>query len=382
MNDQFIGGDPMGSDALPGVGAELSIVVPTFRERDNIEELVRRIDAALSGVRWEVVFVDDDSTDGTSDVVRALAARDSRVRVIQRIGRRGLSSACVEGMLSSSAPLLAVMDADLQHDERILPKMIEELRKPDVDIVVGSRYVDGGGLGEWDQTRASISRFATRISHLVVPKDLKDPMSGFFAIKRDAFMGCVRELSAMGFKILVDLFASSKKQPLRFREVAYTFRTRNAGESKLDNQVIWDYGMLLLDKLVGHIVPVRFIAFAAIGGLGVFVHLAVLTALYKTGLTDFVMGQAAATAVAMVFNFSVNNLITYRDQRLRGGRWITGLLSFVVACSVGALANVGIAGYMFQHDQSWLLAALAGIVVGAVWNYAVTAVYTWGKPKK
>jgi len=369
------------SPALPSVSPlELTIVIPTFKERDNVEELVRRLDKCLEGTAWEVVFVDDDSPDGTSDAVRELAQADRRVRCVQRIGRRGLSSACVEGLLTSAAPYVAVMDADLQHDESILPRMLQSLRHEDLDIVVGSRYVSGGSIGAWDEKRAFISRLATRVSHMVVPPTLQDPMSGFFMMRRAAFMGAVRRLSAIGFKILVDLFASSEK-PLRFKEIPYTFRTRHAGESKLDNQVAWDYGMLLLDKLVGHIVPVRFVAFAFIGGLGVFVHLAVLTALFKTGTLEFVSGQASATVVAMVFNFGINNVITYRDRQLKGLKWVTGLLSFMVACSVGALANVGIASYMFAQESGWLVAAIAGILVGAVWNYAVTSVYTWGKRK-
>jgi dolichol-phosphate mannosyltransferase len=357
---------------------ELSIVVPTFKERDNVAELVVRLDARLKGIRWEVVFVDDDSPDDTTEAIRALAQTDPRVRCLQRIGRRGLSSACVEGMLSSSAPYLAVMDADLQHDESILPAMLSSLRDENLDIVVGSRYVEGGGIGEWDGTRALISRVATRITHLVVPPALKDPMSGFFMLKRSAFLGCVRGLSAVGFKILVDLFASTER-PLRFKEIPYTFRNRIAGESKLDNQAAWDFGMLVLDKLIGHIVPVRFVAFALIGGLGVFVHLAVLTLVYRGGLGDFVSGQAAATIVAMVFNFAINNVITYRDRRLSGFKWLVGLASFMAACSVGGLANVGIANYVFKQQNGWLLAALAGILVGAVWNYALTSVYTWGR---
>lgn len=360
---------------------EISIIVPTYNERENLAELVRRLDACLQGVLWEVVFVDDDSPDGTAEVARELGRVDARVRCLQRIGRRGLASACIEGMLSSGAPFLAVMDADLQHDETVLTTMLTNIRQGDLDIIVGSRYVDGGGLGDWDETRALISRVATRVSHLVVPSTLKDPMSGFFMLRRDVFQGCVRNLSALGFKILVDIFASNKK-PLRFKEVPFTFRSRFAGESKLDNQVAWDYGMLLLDKLIGHIVPVRFVAFGLIGGCGVFVHLAVLALVYKGLGSDFVMGQSAATAVAMVFNFAVNNAITYRDRSLKGFKWLLGLASFVAACSVGAIANVGIASYAFDKYTGWFAAALAGILVGAVWNYAMTSVYTWGKGKK
>jgi dolichol-phosphate mannosyltransferase len=362
-------------------GPDLSIIVPTFNERDNIAELVSRVAACLPGVAWELVFVDDDSPDGTAELARQIGRADPRVRCIQRIGRRGLASACIEGMLASSAPVLAVMDADLQHDERILPRMLLTLRQGGLDVVVGSRHVPGGGLGDFAPHRVLISRIATRLSQLVVPATLKDPMSGFFMITREAFMGCVRGLSGMGFKILVDLFASSPR-PLRFAEVPYTFRDRLAGQSKLDGQVAWDYGMLLLDKLIGHLVPVRFIAFCLIGGLGVGVHLTVLGALHRGAGVDFLSAQLAATVVAMVFNFSINNLVTYRDRRLAGLRWLGGLASFGLACSVGAVANLGLASFLFDRQQGWLLAAVAGILVGAVWNYAVTSVYTWGRPRR
>lgn len=355
----------------------LSVIVPTYCERDNAEEVVRRLRACLEGEAWEVVFVDDDSPDETVRVIRDLAARDPRVRCLHRVGRSGLASACVEGMLSSSAPYLAVMDADLQHDETLLRPMLDSLRREHLDIVVGSRYADGGSIGEWDGRRALISRVADRLSRPLVPADLRDPMSGFFMIRRDTFLECVRQLSAIGFKLLVDLFASSTR-PLRFKELPYVFRNRRAGESKLDNRVAWDYAMLLLDKLIGHLVPVRFASFALIGGFGVLVHLLVLSAIYRNGIGDFITGQVVATAVAMVSNFAINNSITYRDRRLTGWRWIRGLLSFVVLCGVGAVANVGIAHYAFERESGWILAALAGILVGAVWNYAVTSVYTWG----
>lgn len=357
---------------------ELAIIVPTFNELGNVAELVRRLDATLRGVAWEVVFVDDDSPDQTADAVRRLGQSDGRIRVVQRIGRRGLSSACVEGVMATSAPFVAIMDADLQHDETILPRMLALLRTGAVEIAVGSRYVDGGGIGEWDEQRASISRWATRVSRAVVPADLKDPMSGFFMIRRNVFMARVRSLSSLGFKILVDLFASGNR-PLRFVEVPYKFAERRAGESKLDGHVAWDFGMLLLDKMVGRWVPVRFLSFALIGGMGVAVHMAVLAVLFKGGFTGFPMGQAIATGVAMVFNFLVNNALTYRDRRLRGVNLFKGLATFALVCSVGAIANVGIAEFLFSHRQGWVPAALGGIVVGAVWNFATSAFYTWGK---
>jgi dolichol-phosphate mannosyltransferase len=355
---------------------ELSVIVPTFNERENILETVQRLRTCLQGNNWEVIFVDDDSTDGTADIVREIARRDQRVRCLQRIGRRGLSSACVEGMMSTSAPYLAVIDADCQHDESILPRMLEALKSGDTDVVVGSRYIAGGGTGAWDRSRARMSRFATRLSRAVIKSNLSDPMSGFFALRRDVLESSVRHLSSVGFKILLDIVASSP-QTLRVREIPYKFRDRHAGESKLDSQAMWGYLMLLADKLIGHIVPVRFVAFALVGAVGVLLHFTVLTILFRVFSLAFIFSQAAATFVAMTTNFALNNALTYRDMRLRGWSWAKGWLSFAIACSLGAFANVGIASYLFKEHTGWALAALAGILIGAVWNYAVTAIYTW-----
>lgn len=357
---------------------ELSVIVPTFNERDNVREVVSRLDLCLQGRAWEVIFVDDDSPDGTAAQIREIAQRDPRVRCIQRIKRRGLSSACVEGMMSSSSPYIAVIDGDCQHDEALLPRMLELLRSGDADLVVGSRYMGGGGIGSWDASRARMSRFATRLSRSVIKHDLSDPMSGFFAMRREVLEAAVRDLSGVGFKILLDLVASAPGT-MRLKEIPYEFRSRHAGESKLDSQAMWGYLMLLADKLLGGIVPVRFVAFALVGGVGMLVHFAVLTALFRAMSLSFTISQAGAAMVAMASNFILNNALTYRDMRLRGWRWVKGLITFALACSLGALANVGVAAYLFKQHALWGLSALAGIVVGAVWNYAMSATYTWKK---
>jgi dolichol-phosphate mannosyltransferase len=357
---------------------DLSIVVPTFNESKNIRELIARLERTLPDIRWELVFVDDNSADGTHRLVREIARRDPRVRCLQRIGRRGLSSACIEGIFATAAPTIAVMDADLQHDERILPSLYEQIHKNGADVAIGTRYADGGSTGQWDKRRVSFSRLATRASNVVLKQKVSDPMSGYFMLRREVVENCVTKLSAVGFKILLDILASTKT-PLRIAEVPYTFRDRFAGESKLDEMVVWEYAMLLADKTIGRFVPVRFVMFSVIGGLGVFVHLAILTVLLNVLSLGFTLGQSIATCAAMVFNFAINNLLTYRDRRLRGASWFKGLLTFMAACSIGALANVGIARYLFVNKTQWILAALAGVMVGAVWNYAVTQLYTWTK---
>jgi dolichol-phosphate mannosyltransferase len=359
-------------------GPELSIIVPTFNERDNVVELAQRIGVCLGDCAWELVYVDDDSPDGTAELVRELAAKDSRIRCVQRLGRRGLSSACVEGILASSAPYLAVIDGDLQHDERLLPQMLATLKQGDVDLVVGSRYASGGGTGDWGAARLRLSKFGMRLSRMLVPDTLSDPMSGFFMVRRPVFEGAMRKLSNIGTKILMDLFASSPA-PLRFKELPYTFRLRQAGVSKLDSLTAWEYAMLLLDKMFGHIVPVRFVAFCIVGALGVAVHFSILSLLLHFAHAGFLAGQATATVCTMTFNFAVNNVLTYRDQRLRGLGWLRGWLSFNIACSLGACMNVGLATYVNQVTGIWYVAALAGICAGAIWNYAVTKRLTWAK---
>jgi dolichol-phosphate mannosyltransferase len=372
---------PTEAEAPLRSGPELSIVVPTFNERENIAELIGRLAMVLRNRSWEVVFVDDDSPDGTADLVREHAAADSRIRCLQRIGRRGLSSACIEGMLATTAPYLAVIDADLQHDERLLPQMLDTLKQGGTDIVVGSRYAPGGDISDWNAQRARMSRVAIRLSRLLVPAELTDPMSGFFMMRRSVLDGSVHKLSAIGFKILTDVFASFPR-PLRFKELAYRFRVRRAGESKLDSVTAWDYVMLLLDKLIGRWIPVRFLAFSIVGSMGIAVHFAVLTLVFQGLHRGFVAGQAIATLGAMTFNYTVNNVLTYRDMRLRGARWLRGWASFVLACSIGGFANVGIASTAYGSGRGWFPAAFAGILVGAVWNYAITRMLTWGRSRR
>jgi dolichol-phosphate mannosyltransferase len=362
----------------PAVGGpELTVIIPTYNERENVRPLIDALDAALEGIHWEALFVDDDSADGTAAAVRELGATDARVRCLQRLGRRGLSTAVVEGMLASSSPYLAVIDGDLQHDPAILPDMLKELRRGQMDIVVGSRYVAGGSIDGWQRSRAAISNIATRMARLVVSAELSDPMSGYFMLTRGAFESAMRRLSGHGFKILLDLFASTP-MPYRFREIPFVFRRRVHGESKLDNFVVWEYVYLLLDKSVGKHVPVRFLLFTAVGALGLVVHLATL----RLGLTalSFGVAQAIATMVAMTSNFLLNNLFTYRDRRLRGWRVITGLLSFWLVCGFGAAANVGIASAVFNRQYAWWVSGLTGAAISAVWNYAISSKVTWSRP--
>lgn len=362
--------------------SELTIVTPTYCEAENIPILFERLKTALAPLKWELIVVDDDSPDGTADIARQIAQRDPRLRVVQRLHRRGLAGAVVEGMLASSAPIIAVIDADLQHDETILPRMIEILRRrPDVDVVVGSRYTQGGGVGDWSGNRQRASHLATQLGNLVCGTEIKDPMSGFFAIRRAAFMEVAHDLSDQGFKILLDILASGRGG-LKIEEVPYTFRSREHGTSKLDSSVMWQYVELLLDKSIGHIVPVRMIKFGLVGGSGLVIHMTTLFTTFKVMGEKFLYGQIAATFLAMTWNYFINNMFTFKDRRQHGWTVVLGLLSFYLICSVGAFANVGIASYVYHRNAVWWVAGIAGVLVGTVWNYAVSSRITWGQQRR
>lgn len=372
----FPGVEHGATTGMTGQTLELAVIIPTYNERSNVPLLVERLKNALDGVSWEAIFVDDDSPDGTADVVRELGVREPRLRVLQRIGRRGLASACVEGMLATSARFLAVMDADLQHDESILPVMLAAIRRGDVDLVVATRNASGGSKGDFARKRALLSDFGAKLSGVVCKTRLSDPMSGFFMLTRSCFFEVVRKMSNTGFKILVDIVASADRK-LRLAEVPYTFGLRQHGESKLDVNVGFEYLYLVVDKLTHGLVPVRFAMFLLVGGSGLLVHMAVLSFLFVVLHAQFLIGQTVATVVAMTWNFFLNNTITFRDARLHGWKMLRGLLVFYLACSFGALTNITVAQFAFGHAWPWVLAAITGVIVSSVWNFAVSSIFAW-----
>jgi dolichol-phosphate mannosyltransferase len=360
---------------------DLAIVLPTFNESSNVGLLADRLAKALTGIHYEVIFVDDDSPDGTANVVRRLAQGHDNVRVIQRIGRRGLASACIEGILAASAPYVAVMDADLQHDESILPEMLRRMREDNLDLVVASRNIAGGSMGEFARWRVKLSQLGKRLSLMGAEHALSDPMSGFFMVRFSAFERLAHRLSAIGFKILLDIVLSADPG-LRIGEVPYRFRAREHGESKLDFMVGLEYFELLVDKHLGELVNVRFVLFGMVGALGVGVHLLILRALLQVGGLRFATGQTIATFTVMILNFVLNNAVTYRDRRLRGWAFWGGLLTFCLACGLGVAANVAISNQAFHHGVPWVLAALTGLLFSAVWNYGVTSMTTWRQARR
>ena len=368
---------PLRADASAAVqpAPELTIVVPTFNEKANIPLLVDRLAQLLTSCDWEVIFVDDNSPDGTAAAARAIGASDSRVRCIRRIGRRGLAGACLEGMLASQARYVAVMDADLQHDEGLLVPMLEALRAGRADVAVASRYLYGGSAAGLSKQRSRVSRGSNTLVRLLLGIDLTDPMSGHFMIRRDALEAIAPSLSTQGFKILLDILATARGS-VRTIELPSTFRERQHGESKLDSKIALDFAALVTAKLTNDAVSARFLLFCMVGLTGIGIHLSILSALLITNLS-FGAAQAFATIGAIAWNFVLNNLFTYRDQRLTGWPFVTGLIRFQVICAIGAISNVGIATWIYDYDETWWIAGLGGALIGTVWNFVVSAALVW-----
>ena len=356
----------------------LTIVVPTYNEKLNVRPLVSLLDKALVDINWEVVFVDDDSPDGTADEVRELARTRLDVRVIHRIGRRGLSGACIEGILSSAAPYVAVMDGDLQHDETVLISMIASFNAdPELNLVIGSRNVEGGSSGNGlSGIRSFGSDMATVMARKLLKIRVQDPMSGFFMIKLESFRDVVGELQRQGFKILTDLLSASR-DGWKIKEIPFVFKERQYGQSKMDSAVTLEYFGLILARLTGGAISIRFVLFLFVGLTGILVQLLMVGIFLNVMFLSFFYSQILAVILAMTSNFFLNNILTYRDQSLSGKYILLGLLSFYFVCSLGAVANVAVANLVYNFVPLWILASFFGSVISSLWNFMSSKWLTW-----
>lgn len=361
---------------LPAV----SIIAPTYNERTNVRPLAKAVSAAMGNMPWELIFVDDDSPDGTYLEVVAVAREGAPVRAIRRVGRRGLASAVVEGAMSAHADIIGVIDADMQHDETLLPRMLDILQTTDADLVVASRHMEGGGMGEWSAGRQRMSAFATWASRLLVGEAVSDPMSGFFMTRRSVFDAAIYDLSQQGYKILLDLLTSSPRS-LKVVEVPYVFRDRRSGESKVDVLIIAEYAFLLIEKLTKGLIPPKFVLFSIVGGLGLLAHVFVLRVMIGLG-AGFLTAQTVATLCAMTFNYVLNNAVTYRAERLKGQRFAMGYVVFCAVCSLGAVANISVANLTMHEVNSWPLAGVAGALMSLVFNFGISTRFVWGRRRR
>ena len=352
----------------------LSVIVPTLNERANVPILFDRLDGVLGDLPWEMIVVDDDSTDGTWNWARHKAATDARLRCLRRIDRRGLAGACIEGALSSSAPIVAVIDGDLQHDETILAAMWRLVADRHADLVIGTRRNRDRSMSG---PRRWLSDAGAALSRVVLKRAVADPMSGFFMIRRDLIERVAPCLVSDGFKILVDILLHVPRD-VSVAEVAYDFRERGGGHSKLDARVLVDYAGLLIRRLSGDVVPIRMTAYLLVGLAGLITHLVLLRGMiHVVPKVGFDTMEIMASYGAMPVNFLLNNVLTFRERRVRGWAMVPALVLFGMVCSVGVLANLSVATWIFADMPRWWLAGLLGALVSAFWNYAVSAVVVW-----
>ena len=354
----------------------LSIIVPTYQESANIPILFERIKVALNDLPWEMIVVDDDSPDGTSSVAFALAAKDQRIRCLRRVNRSGLAGAVIEGWMSSSADYVAVIDGDLQHDESVLLAMYQALANGTGNLAIGTRLRKSNSES-LSPARQWLSDLGAWCFRRIGRTSVTDPMSGFFMIRREIVSRLAPRLSADGFKILVDVILSAGGG-LHIVEVPYGFRKRNAGESKLTPLVAIDFLGLVIHHATAGIIPIRFVLFAMVGAIGLVVHIAaLLTVVEWFKMLTFDFGQLIATILAMASNFFLNNEITYRAYRYRGPSVFLGFIAFFLGCSVGAIANIDVASWLYKAKHTWWVAGLAGALLSVVWNYAVSTNLIW-----
>ncbi len=358
----------------------LSIVLPTYNESENLPLLLEKLRPVLHDLSHEIIIVDDNSPDGTWKIAQQIAARDDRVHVVRRVGRRGLSSAVIEGFLAARGDVLAVMDADGQHDVELLPKLHDAV-VGGAGLAIGSRYVAGGSVGQWDERRHTMSKLATALAIRLCAVRVTDPMSGFFAMKRNIFEAILPRLNPMGFKILLDLLVHIPSET-PVRELPFTFGMRTHGESKLSRRVQLEFLEYLYDAAVGRFIPLTFIEYCVVGALGVAVNLS----MYFT--VSLLLGESpqyglfstpllAGIEAAIMFNFLLNNAWTFSYAKLRGWRAVTGFTKYNVVCAFGALANIAITAFLFRSGMATIGSLAIGAFVGMIWNYTIGRLFTW-----
>jgi dolichol-phosphate mannosyltransferase len=360
----------------------VTIVLPTYNERGNIEPLLQQLLPLQQRFSLEILVVDDDSADGTAELVRELAHAEPCLRLIRRVGRSGLASAIKEGLLDATGDIAVVMDSDGQHEPASVERAIDMLLQAECDLVIGSRFHPEArihGLSDRRETGSSWANASARFSLPRAYAGLSDYMSGFFALRLEPLLPLIRSVDVNGFKFLYELLAVSRGR-LCTAEVPLCFQPRTYGSSKLDLAIFWDFLISILHSLSFRLLPRRAISFGLVGLSGVAVQLLV-TQLLMLARFGFSQALPFAVVAAASSNYLINNALTFRFQRLQGLALLRGLLKFLLVASLPVLANVGLASAFYSFvARNTFWAQLAGILVVFVWNYAASSRFVWNTP--
>ena len=371
---------------------QLSVITPTFNEAGNIVLLLDALSAALVDVSHEIIVVDDDSPDRTWELAEQYAVSDPSVRVLRRFSDHGLSSAVMAGMAASTGDVIAVIDADLQHDERVLPEMVRRIAAGEADIAVGTRGAEGGSYGNFSPFRRFVSWVAATIARLFLRVSATDPMSGFFAISRSSYRDVASTINPQGFKILLEFVG--RNRDLRVTEVGYEFRTRQHGETKLSPSVIRSYLLAVFELRFGRQVKGQFFLYSLVGASGVLVNLTVFLLLEVAGAGSINVGFSrplrwsliGGIAASVVSNFVLNNYFTFWERRYRRHQLGAGLALFAAVSVLGVIVHVAV--FQFLQNNGWgnatfgvgatrLIHDSLGFVVALISNYFLNVNYIW-----
>ena len=360
----------------------ISIVIPTFNEVENIIPLLKNLTYIVNNFEYEIIVVDDDSPDGTSNEVNKYMKSDNRIKLITRIGRSGLSSAIKEGLIFSQGKYLLVLDGDGQHHPSFILNMLEKIKKNQCDIVIGSRFLNTSKLEGLSNERSLGSKFANKMARLSLHKEyskLTDYLSGCFCLEREKTNKLIKKIEINGFKFLYELLSLSKGK-LAVNEVPLIFKKRRFGNSKLDIAVVWDFLISIIHNLTLRILPRRAISFGMVGISGVFVQLFITSLLVEIFLVEFYDALPFAVIIAATSNFLINNQVTFRSDRLKNSALLIGLLKFLIVASLPVIANVGITTAFYKYiSADTFVAQIAGIVIVYAWNYLASSSFVWKK---
>ncbi|MEM2930424.1 MAG: glycosyltransferase family 2 protein [Thermoproteota archaeon] len=356
---------------------QLSIIIPTYMEAENLPKLIERIEEALKEIDFEIIIVDDNSPDGTADIAEGLGIEFGNIRVIRRPGKLGLGSAVMDGLKLARAQLIAVMDADLQHPPEILPRILEELRKG-CDFVIASRYVKGGGAMGLSLWRRFVSRGATILAHVSLPKTrhVSDPLSGYFAFNKKVIYGI--KLNPVGYKILLEMLVKGGYG--RVCEIPYSFQRRVGGKSKLGLSEILLYLKHLYSLARETREYRRLISFVLVGLTGILVDESILWFLTEHLYLHYMFSATISAEASILSNFALNETFTFRDlvtdsslksviKRVFEYNWTR-----IIGICLGLITLYVLTVFLGLH---YLLANLAGIAVGLVWNYSTSISIVW-----
>lgn len=352
----------------------LSIVIPTYNEGDNIVAIVEEIEKVLREKEYEIIFV-DDSTDNTLEKLEYISKEKKQVRYIHRTSEKGLATAVVKGFDESRGNIVAVMDCDLQHPPEILISMLYAIEKKDADIVIPSRFINGGNDGGLNFFRKLISYIARSIGSIFIRKlrAFSDNTSGYFMLKKDVIKNC--KLNPIGWKILMEVLVKGEYNNVV--EVPYEFKARNIGESKMSVKEQINYIRHILRILKGSPEDLRFFYFCMVGFSGVIVNMLIYYLLVAMGISLLISAAFSAFS-AMISNFILNDLVTWKDRKI--GKMYKRITKNIITSLIGIVINLLILKILVIYVYiNYMIANIIGIGCSVIWNYSINNLWTWKK---